>query len=86
MKIVKTTFDIPNFGKKIRDARFDAKKNGKSLKDICVEVGMSSQNWYLLEKDVTQEISEEMLSKIEAVLNVDLKANFNLAIALKKIL
>lgn len=81
MKILRTAFEIPKLGEKIRDARFDAKKKGKKLKDICEEVGMSTQNWYLIEKGITQELPEETLIKIEKSLGVDLRANFNNPIA-----
>lgn len=81
MKILKTAFEIPKLNEKIKDARWDAKKNGKSLKDICKEVGMSSQNWYLIEKGVTKEISEETLLKIEKSLGVNLRENFRTPIA-----
>ena len=76
MKILKTAFEIPELGKKIRDARFDAKKSGKSLKEICDEVGMTSSNWYLIEKGITKEISEETLTKIEESLQVNLREKF----------
>lgn len=82
MKVIRTTiFEAPSLAEKIRDARWEAKKRGKSLKDICEEVGMTQSNWYLIEKGITKELSEDTVIKIEKALDVDLGINFKQPIA-----
>lgn len=82
MKVIRTTiFEAPSLAEKIKDARWDAKKRGKSLKEICDEIGMTSSNWYLIEKGITKQLPEETLKKIEKALGVDLGINFKMPIA-----
>lgn len=77
MQVIRVTvFEAPSLPEKIRDARWEAKKRGKSLKDICEEVGMTSSNWYLIEKGVTKELPEDTLRRIEKALDIDLGVNF----------
>lgn len=59
--------EVPGLGELIREARLDDRR---SLKTICDEIGMSSQNWYRIEKE-QQSLPIETLRKIEAVLGVD---------------
>lgn len=59
--------EVPGLGERIRDARL---ADRRSLKSICDAIGMSSQNWYRIEKE-QQSLPIETLRKIEEVLNVD---------------
>ncbi len=59
--------EVPGLGERIREARLDDRR---SLKAICDAVGMSSQNWYRIEKE-KQSLPIETLRKIEEVLGVD---------------
>lgn len=40
--------EVPGLGEKIRQARLGDRR---SLKDICDAVGMSTMNWYRIEKE-----------------------------------
>ena len=59
--------DVPGLGEKIRQARLSDRR---SLKEICDLVGMSTMNWYRIEKE-KQSLPLEQLRKIEAVLGVN---------------
>lgn len=59
--------DVPGLGEKIREARLSDRR---SLKEICDLVGMSTMNWYRIEKE-KQSLPLEQLRKIEAVLGVN---------------
>lgn len=73
MKVVReTTVDVPNLGQQIEQAR---KADARSLKAICDAIGMSAMNWYRIERE-QQDLPEETLRKIEAVLGVDFGVKF----------
>lgn len=59
--------EVPGLGEKIRQARL---ADRRSLKDICDAVGMSTMNWYRIEKE-KQSLPFEQLRKIEDVLGVN---------------
>lgn len=66
--------EIPGLGEKIKRAR---EQDPRSLVEICQIVGMTTSNWYRIEKEITKFLPIETLQKIEEVLNVDLGANFD---------
>jgi transcriptional regulator with XRE-family HTH domain len=79
MKVVQVKeIDIPGLGKKIKEAR---EKDPRTLVDICKLVGMTTSNWYRIEKETTKLLPLETLEKIQEVLGVDLGVNFNAPIA-----
>jgi transcriptional regulator with XRE-family HTH domain len=59
--------EVPGLGEKIRQARLSDRR---SLKNICDTVGMSTMNWYRIEKE-KQSLPLEQLKKIEEVLGVN---------------
>ena len=63
--------EVPGLGEQIREARLCDRR---SLKEICDAVGMSTMNWYRIEKE-KQTLPIEQLRKIESVLNVDFKVS-----------
>ena len=70
MKVVKTIeVNIPGLGEKIKQARI---RDHRPLVQICQELGMSTMNWYRIEKE-EQMLPVETLRKIEEVLNVNFK-------------
>ncbi len=82
MKVIRTTIiEIPSLGEKIKQAR---ENDNRSLTKICQLVGMTTSNWYRIEKEDTKALPEETLKKIEEVLGVDLRVtekNFRTPIA-----
>ena len=82
MKVIRTTIiEIPRLGEKIKKAR---ENDNRSLTKICQLVGMTTSNWYRIEKEDTKALPEETLIKIEEVLGIDLGtdlANFKQPIA-----
>ena len=75
MKVRRVTeIEIPGLGAKIRKAR---EQDPRSLVEICQIVGMTTSNWYRIEKEVTKFLPIETLQNIEKVLNVDLGVNFD---------
>lgn len=82
MKVIRTTIvEVNNLGEKIKEARLNAKDKGIDLTEICKRVGMTTSNWYRIEKEDTKGLPEETLKKIEEVLGVDLGVNFNHPVA-----
>jgi len=74
MKVRRVTdLDVPGLGARIRAAR-EADK--RSLTQICAAVGMTTANWYKVEKEDTKFLPDGTLRKIEQVLGVDLGVNF----------
>jgi len=68
MKVVKTVeIEVPGLGGRIKGARLDAQRKGKTLTKIAAEAGMSAQNWYRIEQE-KQALPEETLILIEKVL------------------
>lgn len=75
MKVRRVTeIEIPSLGKKIKRAR---EQDPRSLVEICQIVGMTTSNWYRIEKEVTKFLPIETLQKIEEVLGIDLGVNFD---------
>ena len=75
MKVRRVTeIEIPGLGEKIKRAR---EQDPRSLVDICQIVGMTTSNWYRIEKEITKYLPIETLKKIEEVLNVDLGVSFD---------
>ncbi len=74
MKITKTiTVEVPGLGAKIK---YHRERDPRSLIKICQAMGMTSANWYRIEKE-DQSLPIETLRKIEAVLGVDLGVNID---------
>ena len=78
-RIQETIKEFPDLGKKIKQAREEAKtKDGKSLSAICREADISRAYWYQLEaEDLRSPVTEEIIRKIEKTLNIDLEVNFD---------
>lgn len=75
MKVRRVTeIEIPGLGKKIKTAR---EQDPRSLVEICQIVGMTTSNWYRIEKEITKFLPIETLQKIEEVLGIDLKVTFD---------
>lgn len=73
MKVIKTLeMDAPGLGEKIRQAR---EADTRPLTVICREVGMSTMNWYRIERE-EQALPIDTLRKIERVLDVDFEVQF----------
>ena len=74
MEIVRTiktnAEDIP---KKIKAARL---KDGRSVQVLATYAGLSSAYWYQIEKGERDIVSEEVIRKIEEILQIDLGVNF----------
>ena len=66
--------EVPQLGRKIKEAR---EKDPRSLTDICQLVGMTTSNWYRIEKEETKVLPEETLRNIEKVLNMNFGVNFD---------
>ena len=66
--------EVPHLGRKIKEAR---EKDPRSLTDICQLVGMTTSNWYRIEKEETKVLPEETLRSIEKVLNINFGVNFD---------
>lgn len=74
-RTTETVRDFPNLGKKIKEAR---ENDQRSLSEICRQSGISRSYWYQLEnEDLRSPVTENMLRKVEAVLNIDLEVNFD---------
>lgn len=78
-RVQETIREFPDLGKKIKQAREEAKrKDGKSLAAICREANISRAYWYQLEaEDLRSPVTEEIIRKIEKTLNIDLEVNFD---------
>jgi predicted transcriptional regulator len=67
MKLTKLlSIDAPGLGEQIKKAR---EADPRALTTICRLVGMSTQNWYRIERE-EQSLPIETLQKIEQVLGV----------------
>ena len=64
--------DVPELGDRIKAAR---ESDGRPLHEIASAAGMSSQNWYRIEKE-RQALPEETLRLIEKVLSIDFGVKF----------
>ena len=78
-RVQETIKKFPNIGKKIKEAREQARiKDGKSLSKICREADISRAYWYQLEnEDLRSPATEEIIRKVESALNVDLGVKFD---------
>ena len=73
-RVVEVVKDVPNLGKRIRQAR---EQDPRSLSQICRDCGISRSYWYQLEgEDLRAPATEEIIRKIEATLGVDLEVKF----------
>ncbi len=74
-RVTETVRDFPNLGKKIKQARENDKR---SLAEICRQCNISRSYWYQIEnEDLRSPVTETIIRKIEAVLNISLGVNFN---------
>lgn len=58
---------------KLRKARL---KDGRSVQVLATYAGLSMAYWYQIEKGQRDIVSEEVIRKIEEILNIDLEVNF----------
>jgi transcriptional regulator with XRE-family HTH domain len=73
-RIVKQEIDVPELGKKIKEAR---EASRRSVTSLAKEVGISRNYWYQLEAEaVLSGVAEDTLRKIEKVLGVDFGVRF----------
>lgn len=63
---------------KIKEARL---KDGRSVQVLATYAGLSSAYWYAIEQGKRDVVSEEVIRKIEEILNIDLGVNFKQPIA-----
>ena len=69
---------VKGVGDRIKQARLSLPRNGKSLNDLCEEVGISRTYWYDIENDQLKgALSIENLRKIEKALDIDLGVSFD---------
>lgn len=79
MKIRKVKeIEVDGLGEKIKEARLSLPRNGKTLDQLCSEVGISRMSWYNIEREKSKEgLSEEILRKIEAAIGIDFGVTFD---------
>jgi len=66
--------EFPGLGERIKKTR---EGDRRSLTQICKEAGISRSYWHQIEnEDLRAPATEEVIRKIEAILNVDLGINF----------
>ena len=69
---------VEGLGERIKQARLSLPRNGKSLNDLCEEVGFSQTYWYDIEKErIRGALSIENLRKMEKALGIDLGVSFD---------
>ncbi|MEM7771609.1 MAG: helix-turn-helix transcriptional regulator [Cyanobacteria bacterium P01_A01_bin.37] len=74
-RTVEVVLEFPGLGKKIQAAR---EKDSRSLSEICRQSGISRSYWYQIEgEDLRSPATEEIVRKIESVLDIDLGVNFD---------
>lgn len=74
-RIVKLEIDLPDLGKRIKEAR---EADPRSVTKLAKTVGISRNYWYQLEAEaVLGGVAEDTIRKIEEVLNVDFGINFD---------
>ena len=78
MKVIRTIeVEVLGLGALIKAGRLKAKaERGLTLTDVASRAGMSTQNWYEIEKE-RQSVSEETLKLIEEVLEIKLGVVFD---------
>jgi transcriptional regulator with XRE-family HTH domain len=73
-QIVKREIEIPDLGRKIKQAREASKR---PLTELARDAGISRQYWYQLEEEaIIGGVAYETLQKIEEVLEIDFGVNF----------
>lgn len=79
MKICRITIvEAVGIGERIKKARLSLPRNGKSLDQLCDEVGISRTTWYNIEREKIKEgVSEELLRKIESAIGVEFGITFD---------
>lgn len=78
VKVIRTLeIEVPNLGKKIKDARNKIKnEKGKTITDLASASGMSAQNWYRIENE-RQTLPEETLRLMESALECSFGVSFD---------
>lgn len=78
MQVKRVRTEVKEFsglGERIKAARM---ADDRSLSEICRQSGVSRSYWYQLEKEqLIVPATEEMIRKVETVLNVDLGIAFD---------
>ena len=65
--------EVKGISDRIKQARLSLPRNGKTLDDLCHEVGISRTYWYDIENDrIRGAFSIENLRKIEKALDINL--------------
>lgn len=73
-RVLEVVRDFPELGQKIKKAR---EVDKRSLSQICREAGISRAYWYQLEgEDLRSPATEEIIRRVEQVLNIDLGVKF----------
>jgi transcriptional regulator with XRE-family HTH domain len=72
MKVVRVV-DVPGLGARIKEAR---EALDRPLTEVAYLAGMSTANWYRIEKEETKELPEATLRRIEAALGVSFSVSF----------
>ena len=74
-RIVKLEVEIPDLGKRIKEAR---ETDPRSVAKLAKTVGISRNYWYQLEAEaVLGGVAEDTIRKIEEVLNADFGISFD---------
>lgn len=74
-RVIETVRDFPELGQKIRQAR---ERDERSVTDLCRACGLSRSYWYQLEnEDLRAPATEDVIRRIEQVLEVDLGVKFD---------
>ncbi|MDJ0632626.1 MAG: helix-turn-helix transcriptional regulator [Xenococcaceae cyanobacterium MO_188.B29] len=74
-RIVKLEIEIPDLGKRIKEAR---EADPRSVTKLAKIVGISRNYWYQLEAEaVLGGVAEDTIRKIEEVLNTDFGISFD---------
>ena len=62
-------YEVPGLGERIKKARM---QSPKSVTALAAEAGMSTSNWYRIEKEEAKSLPEETLEAIEKALEIQL--------------
>lgn len=78
-RVRETIIESPDLGKKIKKAREKMRaEKGISLSSLCRKADISRAYWYQLEsEDLRSPATEEIIRRIEQVLNVDFGIKFD---------
>ncbi|MBE9053440.1 helix-turn-helix transcriptional regulator [Nostocales cyanobacterium LEGE 11386] len=67
--------DFPGLGERIKKIR---EGDSRSLSQICRDSGISRSYWHQIEnEDLRAAVTEDIIRKIEAILNTDLGVSFD---------